>query len=253
MRPRAIIIALAASVMSGAANAADEDPICADRPGKATPTCTVPVGMVQIETGLVDWSRDHRIDALQLGGTAVKYGVSDRLHLELDLPAYTTVRHGPSGVGDSAVALKYRLTSSSAPVQLGLRPFVKLPTARHSIGNGKVEGGIALLADSTFAGSSVGWNVAPEVDILADADGSGYHPATVAAAGVGLPLSRHVTVSGELWGAWDFDPTGTVRQYSIDAAAALLLSINAQADAGVNLDLHGSADAEFYTGFAVRF
>lgn len=232
---------------------ADEDAICADRPGKATPTCTVPAGMLQIETGIVDWSRDHRVDAVELGATALKYGVNERLHLELDLPAYTSVDGGEDGFGDSALAFKYRLTKNSAPVQLAVRPFVKIPTARHSLGNGMVEGGVAVLADSTFANSSIGWDIAPEVDVVADADGNGYHLATVQAVSVGIPLSKRLTVSAELWGAWDFDPSGTVRQYSADLAAAFLISRNAQLDAGVNFDLHGAADAEAYTGIAVRF
>lgn len=235
---------------AAAAHAADGDPICADRPGKATPTCTVPAGMVQVETGLVDWSHDET----DIGGTAVKAGVSDRLHIELDLPAFVDARNGPSGLGDSALALKYRVTNNSAPVQVALRPFVKIPTARHSLGNGEVEGGIALLADSTFAASSIGWDIAPEVDLVADSDGSGYHLATVQAASVAVPLSSRMTISGELWGAWDFDPAGTVRQYSLDAAAALLLSNAVQLDAGINLGLNrDTPDVELYSGIAFRF
>lgn len=249
MRLAALITALAISVLSTAPAAAADDTICADRPGKATPTCIVPAGMIQIEAGLVDWSNDET----DFGGTGVKYGVGDRLHLELDLPSYASVRGGPSGFGDSAVAIKYRLTADASPVQLAVRPFVKLPTARRVLGNGKVEGGAALLADSTFAGSSVGWDVAPEVDLVADANGSGYHFATVGAASIGLPVTQRLTVSAELWGAWDFDPSGTVRQYSADAAAALLLSANAQVDAGINVGLRGSPDAEVYTGVAIRF
>ena len=239
---------------AAAAHAADEDPICADRPGKATPTCTVPEGMVQVETGLVDWVHDRGSDELDIGGTAVKFGVTDRLHLELDLPVYVDVRHGPSGFGDSSVALKYRLTNGSAPVQVAVRPFVKIPTAKHSLGNGKVEGGIALLADSTFGKSSVGWDIAPEVDVVADSDGSGYHIATTAAASVGVPLSSRLTLSGEVWGAWDFDPAGTVRQYSLDGAIAYLVSKDAQLDAGVNFGLNrDTPDVELYTGIAFRF
>jgi hypothetical protein len=243
---------------AASAHAADEQQICADRPGKATPTCTVPAGMVQVESGLADWSRDSsggaRTDELDIGGTAVKFGVTDRLHLELDLPPYIDISRGPSGLGDSAVALKYRLTDGSAPVQFAIRPFVKIPTANHSLGNGKVEGGIALLADSTFGKSSVGWDVAPEVDLVADSDGSGYHVATTAAASVGVPLSARLNVSGELWGAWDFDPAGTVRQYSLDAAIAYLLGNNAQLDAGANFGLNrNTPDVELYTGLAIRF
>jgi hypothetical protein len=245
-----MFIAAAGLALSSAASAADDEPICADRPGKATPTCTVPAGIVQVETGLVDWSEDEA----DFGGAAMKVGVTDRLHLELDLPAYVDVRNGPSGLGDSALALKYRLTKSSAPVQVAVRPFVKVPTAKHSLGNGKVEGGIALLADSTFGGSSIGWNVAPELDLVADSDGSGYHLATAQAASVGAPLSERLTISGELWGAWDFDPAGTVRQYSLDAAAAFLVSNDVQLDAGVNFGLNrNTPNVELYSGVAFRF
>lgn len=243
---------------AAAAEAADDQPICADRPGKATPTCTVPAGMVQIESGLVDWTRDSsggvRTDELDIGGTAVKFGITDRLHLELDLPAYVDIRHGPSGFGDSALALKYRLTDGSAPVQFAVRPFVKIPTAKHSLGNGKVEGGFALLADASFGKSSVGWDVAPEVDLVADSDGSGYHLAPTAAASIGVPLSGRLTISGELWGAWDLDPAGTVRQYSVDGAAAYLVSKAVQLDAGANFGLNRTTpDIELYTGLSFRF
>ena len=234
--------------------AADADPICADRPGKATPTCIVPAGMVQVETSLVDWAHDLHADELDFGGIAVKVGVTDRLHLELDLPAYATVHHGPSGFGDSALALKYRFTRDDSPIRLAVRPFVKIPTAGHSLGNGKVEGGAALLVDSSFSGSAAGWDLAPEMDVVADADGSGYHFAIADAASIGVPLSDRFTISGELWGEWDFDPSGTVRQYSADAAAALLLSPNAQIDVGANLGLNrATPDVEIYSGIAVRF
>ena len=48
------ICAVLTLCVSGAAYAADEPPICADRPGKATSTCAVPAGHWQIETGLAD-------------------------------------------------------------------------------------------------------------------------------------------------------------------------------------------------------
>lgn len=260
-----LVLALLLAGSGAAAHAADAGPICADRPGKATPTCTVPAGIIQVESGLADWSRDSsggmRSDELDIGGTAVKFGITDRLHLELDLPAYIDIHtHAgglgdrASGFGDSALALKYRLTNHGSPIQVAVRPFVKIPTARHALGNGKVEGGIAMLADSTFAGSSVGWDVAPEIDLVADSDGSGYHLATTVAASAGVPLSDRLTISGELWGAWDFDEAGTVRQYSIDGAIAYLLGKDTQLDAGANFGLNRNApDVEIYSGVAFRF
>src|SRR6476619_2079854 len=93
---------------SGAA-AADEQPICADRPGKANPTCTVPSGKIQIETGLIDWTRDRsggvRTDTTAIGATAFKYGLTDRWHIELDAAPYNRVRQSDmpgahAGFGD---------------------------------------------------------------------------------------------------------------------------------------------------------
>jgi hypothetical protein len=241
------------------------DPICADRPGKANPTCTVPAGSWQIETGLVDWDTDRaagiRTEDLALGQTAFKFGLTSRSHLELDITPFTqTSIHGAgisdrvSGFGDLGVAFKARLTGKAAPVQVALYPFVKIPTASHALDNGKVEGGTALLVDGSIPGTSLGWNIAPEVDVSANADGSGYHIGTTHALSIGVPLSSRLSVSGEIWGSWDFDPTGSAEQYSADAAAALLVSNDVQLDAGMNLGLNrNTPDLELYSGFAVRF
>jgi hypothetical protein len=67
-------------------------------------------------------------------------------------------------------------------------------------------------------------------------------------------LSSRITLSGELWGAWDFDPAGTVRQYSIDGAVAYLPGKDVQVDAGVNYGLNrNTPGVEIYTGIAFRF
>ena len=74
-------------------------------------------------------------------------------------------------------------------------PFVKLPTAKHSIGNGKVEGGLAVPI-SISTGGPVTLMLGPEVDLLADADGDGHHAALVNLVNVsarsreGLTLNR---------------------------------------------------------------
>ena len=39
------------------------------------------------------------------------------------------------------VAYKQRLTARDAAVQVAALPFVKIPTAKHALGNGKWEGG----------------------------------------------------------------------------------------------------------------
>ena len=104
---------------SGAA--ADEAPICAARPGKSTPACTVPAGHWQIETGLADWTLQQaggeRDTSIVIGETTVKYGLTGRSDIEVDVtPWQRATSRGPgfrdhaSGIGDVTVAYKQLLT-----------------------------------------------------------------------------------------------------------------------------------------------
>jgi hypothetical protein len=242
-----------------------EDAICADRPGLATPTCSVPVGQVQVEIGMIDWVRDRsrgiRTDELAIGDTSVKVGVTDRLHFEVSgLPfirSHThdvTAKTAASGVGDVSVAAKYRLTEDSGALQVALRPFVKLPTSKMPLGNGHVEGGLILPVEYALKGSELAIVWSPEVDILPDEEGTGHHVATTQVIGVAFPLSSRTTASVEFSGAWDWDRATTSREFVVGGSLAHLLSRDLQIDAGVNLGLNRSApDLELYSGFAIRF
>lgn len=252
-------------VLSAPAHASDPEPICADRPGKANPSCIVPSGRVQVETGLFDWSRERsggvRTDEFAIGSTAVKFGLSERLHVEFDLTPYAQVRAAgggsrerASGFGDLGMAIKYRLTSDQAPVQASVYPFVKFPTAKRPLGNRKLEGGAALLVDGDLGGSGLGWNIAPEMDVLADSDGRGRHLGMVQVVSLGAGLSKCLSAAVDLWGSWDWDPAGTVRQFSIGPSAAYLLSNDLQLDAGLDFGLNRSTPGvAAYTGISVRF
>lgn len=259
-----IALALAAAASPGPAAEAP-DPICADRPGVATPTCTVPVGMVQVETTLVDWTRDRtggvRSDALAIGESAVKLGLTDRLHIEARVAPFvrSRVRDGAaretaSGFGDIGIAAKYRLTSDAAPVQVAVRPFVKLPTAKSALGNGKVEGGVSLPISFALPGAGLSLTLGPELGLVADGDGSGNHLATAQLASLGVPLGPRLGASAEIWANWDFDPAGTTRQYGVAGSLAYLVSDNFQVDAGVVAGLNQAApDLQLYSGLAFRF
>lgn len=247
------------------ARAAEGEPICADRPGIATPTCTVPPGMVQVESALSDWAQDRtagvRTDDLSVGETALKLGLTDSFHVEVDVAPYvrSRVRDGgvsetASGFGDVALAAKYRFTGDSAPVQVAVRPFVKIPTAKSSLGNGKVEGGLVLPVEYSLPGSQLSLALSPELDVNADGDGSGHHLGTAQVIGLGIPLSSRLSASAELWGYWDFDPRGTARQYAAAGSFAYLLSDDVQIDAGAIFGLNrNTPDVEIYSGIAVRF
>lgn len=253
-------LALLLLCVANAAPAADE-PICADRPGNGTGTCTVPAGHWQVETGLADWTlqkgEGDRATALALGETAVKYGLTERSDIALDVTPWQRASAGAdraSGFGDLTISYKHRLTANDAPVEVAVLPFVKAPTANHLLGNGKWEGGLLLPIGYAIVGSPLAIGLTPELDWVADADGRGYHAAMVQVAGIGWQATTRLNLSAEIWGQWDRDPAGTTREASADGSIAYLLSNSVQLDAGVNFGLnHATADVEIYGGVSKLF
>jgi hypothetical protein len=260
VRGHSIFLAAVGLSTSAAAAGADQ-PICADRPGKATSACTVPVGHWQLETGFADWSLQKagggRDSALVLGETTVKYGLTGSSDIEVDVTPWqrtTSPHQSASGIGDVNIIYKQRLTSADAPVQVLAMPFLKIPTASHSLGNGKWEGGMLFPIGYPIPNSPFSIGLTPEIDWAVDADGHGHHAAMAQVASVGWAASDKLNLSAEIWGAWDWDPSGTTRQASADAAAAYLLSNDVQLDAGANFGLNPvTPDLELYAGLSVRF
>jgi hypothetical protein len=265
MRGQHSIIAAVLLATASAAAAADETPICADRPGKATSACTVPAGHWQVETALADWalqkSEGERDTSLVISETTLKYGLNDRSDIEVDItPWQQATSSGPgfhdsaSGIGDVKVIYKYQLTPASTPVQATLYPYVKIPTATHALGNGKWEGGLLMPIGYAIPKSPLSLNLTPEVDWVADADGNGHHAAMVQVASLGWQASTKLNLSAEIWGRWDWDPSGTVKQASADGSVAYLLSNDVQLDTGANLGLNDQTPGiEVYAGVSVRF
>jgi hypothetical protein len=158
-----------------------------------------------------------------------------------------------SGFGDVVVRYKQRLSGDQAPVQVAVIPFVKLPTARRGIGNRKIEGGLAVPV-SFAVGGGVTATLGPELDLLADGDGHGRHLALVNIINLSLPVAPRLTLAGEVWSNVNFDPAGTIKQASADAALAYAVSNEMQLDLGVNAGLtRDTADLELYAGVSLRF
>lgn len=247
------------------AAAADEAPICAARPGKSTPACTVPAGHWQIETGLADWTLQRadgeRDTSIVIGKSTVKYGLTGRSDIEVDVtPWQRATSRGPSfrdhasGIGDVTVAYKQLLAGNDAALQIAALPYVKIPTAKHSLGNRKWEGGLLIPIAYSIPKSPLSIGLTPELDWVADADGHGHHPGMVQVVSLGWQVTDKLSLSGDLWGQWDWDPAGTGKQVSADGSVAYLLSDNVQIDGGANFGLNRQTpDVELYVGVSTRF
>lgn len=243
---------------------AEEAPICTDRPTKANATCTVPTGKFQLETSAVGWGRIEAAgattDVWTVGSSFLKLGLSDRSDLQVGFTPYLDFKtrvgglsSHMSGIGDVTVRYKHRLTADGSSVQVGVIPFVKLPTAKLGIGNNKVEGGLAVPI-SIATGTPVTVVLGPELDLLADSDGDGRHVALANLVNVSAPIVPGLTLVGELWTATKFDPAETVTLMSADAAIAYVVNSNFQLDLGTNLGLNRhTPDVELYAGISVRF
>lgn len=257
--------ALALAAPTGAlAQQEEETALCTDRPTKANAVCTVPVGKWQLESSAMGWARTEAggttAKVLTLGSTVLKLGLSDRSDLQVGFTPHVRVetrasgiKSSVSGVGDVTVRYKHRLTPDEAPLQVGVIPFVKLPTADLEIGNGKVEAGLAVPV-SISTGSPVTVVIGPEVDLLADADGGGHHPALVNLVNLSGPIAPGLTLAGELWTMTKFDPLDTVTLASADAALGYAVNHAMQLDAGVNIGLtRHTPDTELYLGLNLGF
>jgi hypothetical protein len=243
--------------------------LCTDRPTKSTSPCTVDAGHWQIESDVYNFtqaSADGLATTTQLfTNPTLKLGLTNNLDVEVNIAPYETVTthdaatgttSTAAGVGDLFLRAKLNLAGDDGGAfGFALVPYVKVPTAASGVGNGAVEGG--LIAPLQF-NLPMNWQLVidPEVDALANAVGPGRHVNTSGLLSFSYPVTKTVTASAEVWGDVNFDPTGTVTQYSFDLGAAWIPSKapNFQLDGGVNLGLNrATPGVQAYLGVSRRF
>lgn len=244
-------------------------PLCTDRPTKSTSPCTVDPGHLQIEADLYNVTVDRSggsdtTTSLNVNPT-LKWGVSKTIDVELSIAPYETVTSRnrstdittrDSGIGDLFGRVKFDLVGGdSGDVGFGLVPYIKLPTAPTGVGNGAVEVGlVAPIALNLQAGWSL--VIDPEIDALKNAIGQGRHANYSGLLSLSYLFTQTVTLSAELWGDVNDDPSGQVLQASVDIGAAWIptVSPNLQWDGGVNLGLNSQTPvAQVYVGVSRRF
>lgn len=240
-------------------------PICTDRPTKSSAACTVDPGMIQIEADIVNASFQRlngtTTDTYLIANPTLKYGLTKTLDIEAGLDPYEVVRtrdqtgtRTASGIGDLYLRLKSQLyNSANGATQISLYPYIKLPTARHAIGNGSVEGG--LIVPITFQlNDKINLAYSPEGDVFKDTVGSGRHFNTAHVVSVAYSLPGDYTLNGEVWGDWNFDPSGTVKQYSLDFIVTKLVNKGLQLDGGVNFGLNRETPGvQVYAGVSTKY
>lgn len=242
--------------------------LCTDRPTKSTAPCTVDAGRFQLESDLFDavFDRSGGVDTNTnlFTNPTLKYGVTRALDVEVGLAPVVEVttkdrrtgaRTNAVGVGDLYLRAKLNLLGDDGGmIGVALSPYVKLPTARSSIGNGAVEAGL-IAPISINLPAKFALSLDPEVDVLKDQSGGGRHANLVNLVGLSHPAGP-LTVAAEAWSDVSFDPAGTVTQYSADFGVSWIPAKqpNLQFDGGVNLGLNRvTPGVQAYVGVSRRF
>ena len=256
--------ALAQDAAPAAADAGPS-PICANRPGKGTPTCVMDPGQFQIEVGAIDWTTQKNqgvtTDAYAVANFNLRMGIAPGLEGQFSLTPYSQIRqHGKgasstvSGVGDITLTLRQALTKSGAPVSVSVQPFIVAPTGANGISGGAWQGGVVAPISLNLT-PEIGLALSPQITIVPNQNGGGHH---VAYTGV-IGLSRgfgELTLGGELWANVNDDPSSSVTQASVDLTAAWIPKKHqdTQFDAGLNFGLNSNTpDVEVYVGISKRF
>jgi hypothetical protein len=246
-------------------SAPDLPAICTDRPTKSNVPCTVDAGHFQLESDLFNGtfqkSGGVTTDTYLVTNPTLKYGVTKTLDLEVNIAPYEVVhtsgggtRVDLGGIGDLYLRAKYNfLSTANGQWTASVIPYVKAPTARLGIGNGAVEGG-ALMPVSYKITDKLTLTSVPELDAFKNALDQGRHLNTAQLLNLAYSLPQNVTVYGEVWGDWNFDPTGTIRQASADVAAAWGMTKYLQFDAGLNFGLNrATPGVQAYVGISQKF
>ena len=268
----AVVAAVVAMVVSGACAAQDAPAklrdLCTDRPTKSTGPCTVDPGHFQVESDIFNIVVDHTggvdTNTYLFTNPTLKYGVTRTLDLEVSLAPVVEVttsdrttgaRSDTTGVGDLYLRAKLNLTGDDGgTIGFALVSYVKAPTARSGIGDGAVEGGV-LAPISVSLPAKFSLSLSPEIDLLKDQSGDGRHANLVNLIGLSHPAGPFV-LAAEVWSDANFDPAGTVTQYSADLGVSWIPARrpNLQFDGGVNLGLNRvTPGVQAYVGVSHRF
>jgi hypothetical protein len=263
-----LLLSAAVLFFSSAAHA-ELRKLCPDRPGKATPACTLDPGNVEFETSAVDWTRDTagngREDSVLLGDSLLRIGLTANAEAQIGWTPWGHVRSRDasgitdtmSGTGDVTLSIRHNLRNpDGSGTSIALQPFVSLATGGKAIGAGDWGAGLTIPISFTLP-HSLQLGIAPTLEAAVDADGTGRHLAYEIATALTAPWGDSgLSTSIELWSQRDDDPSGHSSQYSVDLAGIWQPNTlsNVQLDLGVNLGLNrNTPDLELISGFAVRF
>jgi len=240
-----------------------------DRPDQTESPHTVDAGHWQIETDLLNYTRDRdrsgggdvRTSDLSVAALNLKYGLTGRVDLQLMIDPYVSSRvedrlagtsDKVSGFGDITTRLKINFWGNyGGPTAFAVMPFVKWPLSVSGVRNGETEGGVIFILGYELPG---GWGSAVMTEVDWVSDGAG---------GRDVEWINSITFAHDLTAKLGgyvelFTVTGNAPGFKwrgqLDVGLTYDLTDSIQLDVGCNFGVTRSApDYQPFVGFSRRF
>jgi hypothetical protein len=222
-----------------------------DRRDFTTGTGIVPVGLIQIESGVL-WEKQMSSRQITVGEVTLRVPLSDQLELHLGVPSYLVdlgAGHA-SGFDDADIEARYKFFHGET-LDLALQLTLTLPTGDRAVAEHRFQPG-AILA-STLKISSRSELVASVGGINASQDGQRFAQGFVAAS-FRMNVTEAVNLFTELYAFNHEEPDGPAHRYLAIGAVYLVgrdIALDARVGRGIHNDDGTTALASL--GFSRRF
>jgi len=241
-----------------------------NRPSKSNTPITVDAGHFQYETDLYNYTEftdpTQRVRSGVSFDPVLIFGLTNQMDIWLGVGGLVTQTTktkgddspqtiGVSSYGDTTVAIRYNLLGNDGgDIALGIIPYVKIPTASTSIGNGLVEGGVGIPMQLSLPQDfSLGFMT--EFDVLANANDSRRHAAFTNIINMthAVPFIDKLNATIEFYSSVSAD-RGTPNIYTADFCFGYLLTDTLQIDTAAYLGINKDAPKlQLYVGLSQRF
>ena len=231
--------------------------LATDRPDTTESPVTVPKGRFQIEAEALAHSWDDgRSASWTVGESLLKYGVTDRMDVHLNVPVYSRVREEGAGwaegFGDLAFRMKYNLWGNDkGRSALAVLPFVSAPTAADGVGADAWEFGVAFPFSLDLT-DSLSFGLQQQFDWLDDGSG-GHDFEWLQSVVMGVSLTEKAGVFAEAVTVLRFEGDETT-DVAVNVGGTYQFTPDCQLDAGVRVGLAGEVDdVQLFLGWSQRF
>jgi hypothetical protein len=236
-----------------------------DRPGVTESPFTVDAGHVQLEFDALRLrnsgkGREEQRRQWNVGFTMLKFGLSRRTDVHLELPMYTVTKQRPAGAtewqerhaafGDVTLRVKHNFLGDLQDGSFALAAigFVRLPSGGRT-GEGGVDYGLLLTADTELS-SKANLEYQLEADFNYSRETASHYLQLMPSVALEYDFTKKVGLITEAVAQWN----ALQRQWetSVNIAPLLKLTRNVQLDAGTHLAMNRLSDREYFVGVTLR-